>query len=225
MTASVSANSRLPGALRAPATILPVAGSRTSPKAFTATRLDTSTPPGQGHGERADARFHGLLHAEDLCRPSRPCPRPPQPSATGVRRWPRPPRLRPLRGWGGRSPCRCRGRREWPPATIGIRRRRRDEAHAALLQVAAHARSGFQAEGAAAGQQDAVHLRGDVAEDRAWRISSVPLADPRMSTPPTAPCSHRMAVQPVIASKSETCPTRIPGMSVSPFIMRLMVLW
>src|ERR1035437_9550540 len=49
-------------------------------------------------------------------------------------------------------------------------------------------------------------------------ISCVPLALPRISTPPTAPCSQRMAVQPVTASKSETWPTRIPGMSVSPFM-------
>src|SRR5258705_4857750 len=41
-----------------------------------------------------------------------------------------------------------------------------------------------------------------------------------MSTPPIAPCSHRIAVHPVIASKSERCPTRIPGMSVSPFITK-----
>src|SRR3954453_20609048 len=49
-------------------------------------------------------------------------------------------------------------------------------------------------------------------------ISWVPLALPRMSTPATATPSHRIAVQPVIAWKSETWPTRIPGMSVSPFI-------
>src|SRR5260370_10955834 len=49
-------------------------------------------------------------------------------------------------------------------------------------------------------------------------ISWVPLALPRISTPPTAPCSQRMAVHPVMALKSETWPTRIPAMSVSPFI-------
>src|ERR1022692_590364 len=51
-------------------------------------------------------------------------------------------------------------------------------------------------------------------------ISCVPLALPRISTPPTPPCSQRMAVHPVIASKSEMWPTRIPGMSVSPFMGR-----
>src|ERR1051326_3207040 len=40
-----------------------------------------------------------------------------------------------------------------------------------------------------------------------------------MSPPPTAPRSHRIAVHPVIASKSEMCPTRIPEMSVSPFTL------
>src|SRR3982751_2046668 len=49
-------------------------------------------------------------------------------------------------------------------------------------------------------------------------ISSVPVAEPRMSTPAAAPCSQRIAVHPVRAPKSETCPTRIPGISVSPFI-------
>src|SRR3954449_10470506 len=39
-----------------------------------------------------------------------------------------------------------------------------------------------------------------------------------MSTPAAAPCSQRIAVHPVMAPKSETCPTRIPGISVSPFI-------
>src|ERR1035438_8402593 len=48
-------------------------------------------------------------------------------------------------------------------------------------------------------------------------ISCVPLALPRISTPPTAPCSQRIAVHPVMASKSETWPARIPRMSVSPF--------
>src|SRR5206468_1243048 len=37
------------------------------------------------------------------------------------------------------------------------------EAHFARRQVAAHTRGGFQSEGAAAGQQNAVHLVGDVA--------------------------------------------------------------
>src|SRR5450759_3158992 len=53
-------------------------------------------------------------------------------------------------------------------------------------------------------------------------ISCVPLALPRISTPPTAPCSQRMALQPVMASKSETWPARIPGMSVIPFIIELL---
>src|SRR5882757_4862515 len=53
---------------------------------------------------------------------------------------------------------------------------------------------------------------------RSVSISCVPLALPRISTPQTAPCSHRIAVHPVMASKSETWPTRIPGMSVRPFI-------
>src|SRR5581483_5141600 len=52
--------------------------------------------------------------------------------------------------------------------------------------------------------------------------SSVPDAEPRTSTPPTAPPGHRMAVQPVSPSKSDTWPTKIPATSVSPFVcMRL----
>ena len=43
-------------------------------------------------------------------------------------------------------------------------------AHLAAGQVAAHAGGGFQAEGAAAGQQDAVHPIGDVAGARACRF-------------------------------------------------------
>jgi len=66
-----------------------------------------------------------------------------------------------------------------------------------MFQVSADSGSRFQPEGAAAG---------------------VPDAEPRISTPAAAPPSQRMAVQPVSASKSETCPTRIPGMSVNPFM-------
>ena len=63
---AVSANSRLSGVLRAPATILPVAGSRTSPNAFTTARLRHQHAARQRHRERADARFHGLPHAQNL---------------------------------------------------------------------------------------------------------------------------------------------------------------
>src|SRR5919202_5523430 len=45
--------------------------------------------------------------------------------------------------------------------------------------------------------------------------SRVPVAPPGMSTPPTAPCSHRTTVQPVRARASVACPTRKPAMSVS----------
>ena len=75
------------------------------------------------------------------------------------------------------------------------------EADALLLQIAPHAGRRFQAEGAAAGQQNAVHLRWSRGPGSSAGVSSVPLAEPRISTPPTAPCSHRIAVQPVIASK------------------------
>src|SRR5262249_34563895 len=40
----------------------------------------------------------------------------------------------------------------------------------------------------------------------------------RISPPATAPASQSIAVQPVRASKSEAWPTRMPGMSVRPFM-------
>src|ERR1700691_480938 len=49
-------------------------------------------------------------------------------------------------------------------------------------------------------------------------IDDVSLAEPRISTPPTAPPSHNIAVQPVSASKFDACPTRMPAMAVSPCI-------
>ena len=45
-------------------------------------------------------------------------------------------------------------------------------------------------------------------------VTRVPDADPRISTPPTAPSSHSRTVQPVMAWRSVQCPTHIPSMSV-----------
>src|ERR1035438_5769482 len=48
---ALSMNSRLLASFRAPATILPVAGSRTSPRALTATRAETRTPHRRFNGK------------------------------------------------------------------------------------------------------------------------------------------------------------------------------
>ncbi len=47
-------------------------------------------------------------------------------------------------------------------------------------------------------------------------VSIVPGADPRTSTPATAPASDRITVQPVGRSPRVKCPTLRPGTSVSP---------
>src|ERR1039457_4434670 len=77
----VSMKSWLVGLERAPATIFPVAGSRTSPKALTATRLETSTPAGSITVKEPTPYFMACFMPRILPMVA-PVPAPTQPSLT-----------------------------------------------------------------------------------------------------------------------------------------------
>ena len=185
-----------PAILRAPAIILPVAGSRTSPSALTTARAETITPPGEGLPSMIRRRISSPSSCPEFCR--------------RWRRFPRPPRLlRPLHRRRGRRRfphlargphaflCRCRDRRESRTGTIGTCAPPGLETHAFVLQKTAHAAGRFQAERAASGEHQARESIGNM-----QRAQHVPFVGPggrsaNVAARPPRPRSHSTTVQPV----------------------------
>src|SRR5262249_55121480 len=158
MICSASANSRLSGVFRTPAMIFPVAGSRISPKAFTATRLDTMTPRGSVTLKKTTPAFIAFRLPQAL-----PTPAPgPAPTTTSA----------PARTFGHRiGACRCGRRfahcqirtRHRLADTEVVENRGRNDRHGtsrgphaftATLQKAPYAGGGLQSKSAAAGEND-----------------------------------------------------------------------
>jgi hypothetical protein len=156
----VSAKSAPSGVVRAPARILPVAGSRTSPNALTTARLETITPPGSVTVNEPTPDFMACFMPRILPTVA-PVPAPTEPSFTASS-VAAAAAASPIAAVGRTSACRCRGRKN------GRRHERHFrgagvEPHALTFQIAPHAGRRFQPERAAAGQQNAVDLRGHVA--------------------------------------------------------------
>ena len=149
--------SPLPSSVRMPATTWPVAGSMMSPRALTATSAATTRPLGSVMAALPMPALHRAARGRPSCRrsrrrrrrrclrrPDRPLP----PSRRGTR----------TRPSAGSSRRRCRGRTGSRAGTIGIDGAAELEADALLLEIAHHAARGVEAEGAAAGEHDRVHL-------------------------------------------------------------------
>ena len=209
-----------PPGSRGPATTAPLAGSTTSPAALTATSAPTVTPP----ASRTLAEPRPLLVAR-----SKPGTLPtvapvPAPTEPCVHRLPStPPRRRPRRRPrpGARPAARRAGRRARPRGR-SARAAGPPPPRGRAPPASASRRSRRPARTRCRRRCSTAWTRCTAFTGSSRSVSRVPGAEPRTSTPATAPSpSHSTTVQPVAASRSVQWPTARPATSVRRPVHRL----
>ena len=202
-----------PAVSRAPARRGPVAGSRTSPNALTATSAPTVAAPTR---RLAVPRPPFMARAKPKALPTdAPVARADRAfrdgAALGLGRG--------ARAHGAIGTDVRRADREVVEDGADDQRHepaRGGEADPAGLEVRHDAEARLEPEGAPAGEDGAVDSRRRCDRGRGNRGPGGPEAPPRISTAATAPAGQRTAVHPVSPTRSAAWPTRRPATSVRP---------